>query len=273
MSSWWRRSASEPLVQFLVAGALLAAIDLGRAPATSEPDRTIVVDDGTRRDLADAFLHEHGHAPTDDELAPLVDAWIDQEVLYREGLARELDQGDPRVRQRVASLMEAIVAAEHPAPPPSEDDVRAYFEAHAERWAEDARIDFEQVFVNGADEAAEARAATYLADLRAGASPIGMGDSFTGGRHYRGRRIDDLAGSFGPEFVEGLDTEAVDTWTLRRSRFGLHLVRVERRTAASPADFERARPDVEHAIGEERRDERVRRAIAALRRHWEIVQR
>ncbi|MFO0686604.1 MAG: peptidylprolyl isomerase [Sandaracinus sp.] len=274
MSSSWRRVAAEPLVHFVVVGALLALLDHVRTPeGASEAPRAITVDDGVRRDLADAFLHEHGHAPSDEELAPLVDDWVDQEVLYREGLVRGLDQGDARVRQRVASLMEAIVVAEHPVADPTEEEVRAYFDAHAERWAEEVRVDFEHVFVAGSDEAAEARANGYLADLRAGASPIGMGDSFTGGRHYRGRHLDDLSESFGAEFVVGLDTDALDVWTLHRSRFGLHLVRIEQRTAASAAEYERARPDVEHALREERRAERARRSIAALREHWEILER
>ncbi len=266
--------ATEPIVHFVVAGALLALFDHVRTSEdASDVPRTITIDDGLRRDLADAFLHEHGHAPSDEELAPLVDDWVDQEVLYREGLARGLDRGDARVRQRVASLMEAVVVAEHPVPDPTEEEVRAYFDAHAERWAEEVRVDFEHVFVAGTDDAAEARASVYLADLRAGASPIGMGDSFTGGRHYRGRHLEDLAESFGADFVVGLDTDALDVWTRHRSRFGLHVVRIEQRTAASAAEYERARPDAEHALREERRAERARRSIAALRDHWEIEER
>lgn len=269
--SWSLRDAArEPLVHFLVVGAVLAALEHFTAP-TREEARVVVVDASVRADLVDAFEHEHGTAPTDAEQAALIDQWIDEEVLYREGLARGLDREDARVRQRVASMMSALVEAQHPVAEPTEEEVRAYFDAHVDRFAEDARFDFVHVFVRG--EGAEERAATLLAQLEAGASPAGLGETFSGGRHYRGRRLEDLAASFGDAFIEGFDTQPVNVWALHRSRFGLHLVRIERRSAAANADFERARLDVEHALREEAQRARSRRAIAVLRERWEVVER
>lgn len=271
MSSRLPAIAREPLVHFLVVGVLLAGIERVAGTSTTDAEaRVLVVDEATRRGLAEDFVHEHGRAPSERELAPLVEGWVDQEILYREGLLRGLDRGDVRVRQRVASLMAARVEAEHPLADPTEEELRAYFEAHADRYAEEARIDFTHVFVEGSDAAADARAAELLATLRDGGSPIGLGDTFSGGRSYRGRRIAELAETFGSAFVEGIEAQPVGSWELRRSRTGLHLVRIERRSAASEAAFDRARLDVEHDLVEEARRERTRRALEELRARWEI---
>jgi len=273
MSSRLRRLTQEPLVHFLAVGLLLAGLErLAGTGVTDADARVLIVDEATRRGLAEDFEHEHGRAPSEDELAPLVDGWVDQEILTREGLLRQLDRDDLRVRQRVATLMAARVEAEHPIADPTEEELRAYFEAHVERYAEEARLDFTHVYVEGSDAAAEARATEILSTLRGGGSPIGLGDTFTGGRSYRGRRIAELAETFGPAFVEGIDAQGVGSWELRRSRTGVHLVRVERRTAASEAAFDRARLDVEHDLLEDARRERTRRALGELRARWEIVQ-
>ena len=51
----------------------------------------------------------------------------------------------------------------------TEAELRAYFDASPERWAEPERIDFVHVFFEG-NEDAEARAAELLPSLQAGAT-------------------------------------------------------------------------------------------------------
>ncbi|MBN8611338.1 MAG: peptidyl-prolyl cis-trans isomerase [Deltaproteobacteria bacterium] len=263
----------EPLVHFLVVGALLAAMESIAAPEDVADARVLVVDDAIRRGLTTEWEHDHGAPPSEDELAEAVRAWVDEELLFREGILRELDRDDPRVRQRVATLAMSMLEAEHPIAEPTDEEIRAYFDAHLDRYGEDARFDFVHVFVAGVDEAARARADALLVDLRAGASPIGLGDTYPGGRHYRGRDLDALARAFGPEFVAGFADAADGAWTLRTSRTGFHLVRIDARAAASPADLERARVDVEHDLLEERRRERASQAIESLRERWRVIER
>jgi hypothetical protein len=267
-----RAALREPVVHFLAFGGLLFAAQAFVHPGASA-ERRIVVDEGVRRELRDAWSHQHDAPPSDDEEAALVAQWVDDEILYREGLARGLDRDDGRVRARVASEMARIVEAEHPAVEPTEAELRAYFDAHASAYAEEPRIDFVHVFVDTQDPTAEARATELLVELQGGAAPAGLGDAFSGGRHYRGRRIDDLGRTFGPDFVDGLAEQPPGTWALRRSRFGIHLVRVERLTQAAGADFEAARLDVAHEIEEAARRERMARAMEALRSEWDVVER
>jgi hypothetical protein len=272
MASITRRIASEPLVHFVIVGGLLFALDALFGSSRGGEERTIVVSEGVRRELADAFSHEHGRAPTGEELEARVEVWIRDEVLYREGVERGLDRGDPGVRARIASNMAYVLDARARVDEPTDDELRAFFDAHSDRWSEDELIDFTHVFVEGSDDIARARALELLDRLRAGASPGGLGDTFSGGRRYRRRRIADLAVTFGESFTDTLDEQEVGTWELRASRLGLHVVRVDARTAASAARFDEVRSEVRDAWLEEARHASVQREIAALRARWTIVE-
>jgi hypothetical protein len=273
-----RAIAREPLVHFLAVGVLLFLVDRWRGgqPKAPEPAppaaRRIVVDDQVRSGLRDGLTRARGAPPSAAELAEAVAAWIDEEVLYREGLARGLDRDDPGVRKRIAEKMAFILEQEIVVPPPGEQELAALFERERERWAQPARIDFTQVFVASDDAAAGRRAGDLLRQLEGGADPAMLGDRFSGGQRYRGRKLADLADSFGAEFVRDLDRQPVGRWQLRRSRHGLHLVRVDRLEAARAGDLAAARLDVAKAWRDARRAEQRAARIRALRAKWQVVE-
>jgi hypothetical protein len=271
-----RRLVREPIVHFALVGVALFALDAALAadapPADSEPLATagepIVVDAELRLALANEWARTHPAPPTTAELDALVERWIDEEVLYREGLARGLAQDDPEIRSRIAAQMRYVLDSRVHLPTPDDAQLRAWFEAHADRFAQPERIDFTQVFVAGDDDG---RAQEILGLLQSGADPDGLGDTFAGGRRFRGRKLDDLQARFGDAFVIGLDAQPEGTWTLRRSPHGRHLVRVDRRTSARAPDFDAARDDVLHAWREAARDDAIARETKGLRARWEIV--
>jgi hypothetical protein len=127
------------------------------------------------------------------------------------------------------------------------------------------------VFVAGLDDAAEARARGLLRLLQDGADPDGLGDTFSGGRRFRGRRIAELAERFGDAFVEGIDTQPEGTWALRRSSTGLHLVRIDRRTSSQAPELDAVRDAVRHDWQEAHRAAAMQAAKQELRSRWEIV--
>jgi len=154
---------------------------------------------------------------------------------------------------------------------PTEPELHAWFDEHEARFAAPPLVDFTQVFVAGEGDGAKSRAAELLAALRGGAEPAGMGDPFQGGRRYRHRKIADLATTFGEPFIEGLSEQAVNTWELRSSRHGQHLVRVDSITAGAAPDFETARRDVEKHHRDAKRAEGVAKAMNRLRAEWTVV--
>lgn len=268
-----RAWAKEPLLHFVIIGAALFAVDAARGPdEPDEPARRVVVDRGVREELRARRRTELSREPTEAELEEVIDHWVNVEILYREGLRRGFDEHDPAVRARVASRMGHVLRASAVPPEPSERALRRHLEAHADDFAEGERVDFTHVFVGGHDADAARRADELLALLERGASPAGLGDSFSGGRRYRGRELEDLARIFGDAFVEGMSSQPIGTWARRRSRLGFHLVRIDRRIAARTPRFEEIREDVRHDFLERWEADAEARAMTRLRAEWEVVE-
>ena len=279
----------EPLVWFLAVGIVLFAVDRWRrgdgaagpaggraatAPVVSAAERSIEVGAEVRTTLRDGLARAAGGAPPSQaELDAAVARWVDEEVLYREGLARGLERDDPTVRKRIAVKMAVLLTQEVVVPPPPEAELRAWFDARRETWARPERIDFTHVFVAGTGGDDERRASALLADLQGGAAPEPLGDTFSGGQRYRGRKLADLAESFGADFARELDRQPVGRWQLRRSRHGLHLVRLDRVEPGRAADFASARLDVEKEWIDARRAAQLAERVRALRAKYQVVDR
>lgn len=277
-----RALVHEPVCHFLLLGVALFGVERAirgsnEVPPSAErcalafPEGPIVVDADVRRTLSDAWTRTHTGTPNAAELEALVDDHVEREVLYREGLLRGLAEGDARVRDRVAAQMAYVLEQSIVLTPPDDAQLRSWFEARAETFATPDRVDFTQVFVRGRDAAAEARAVELLQQLDGGATPDGMGDTYSGGRKFRGRKLVDLSERFGDAFAAGLRLQDAKTWSLLRSDDGLHLVRVDRWHPGDAPAFAEVRDQVRHDWEQAQRDGAREQAIAALGESWEVV--
>ena len=133
----WRDRAAivlrEPLVHFLLAGALVFAVLSGRAPDTGE--RRIVVNETVVTGLVNGYVQSFRRPPTDEELDGLIRDYVRGEVYYREALRLGLDQDDAVVRQRMVAKMDMSASAAAEIAEPHEAELRAYFEANRARYA------------------------------------------------------------------------------------------------------------------------------------------
>ena len=92
-----------PLAHFLaLGGALLALRGWLDPPRPARPRVVISAADVGR--LAEAWTEEHGSPPDAAARARLVSKAIDEELLYREALARGFDHQDDTVRERLVRL-------------------------------------------------------------------------------------------------------------------------------------------------------------------------
>ncbi|MCA9635594.1 MAG: hypothetical protein KC420_06135, partial [Myxococcales bacterium] len=161
----------EPLVHFVVAGGLLFGLHRLVAPPPAIAGE-VVIDREWARAVGGELGRALGRPPAADELAgALVDA-VDQELLYREGLALGLDRGDPIVRRRV--IQRARFLHEDRAELAAIDDAALAEELAAapERYRLPPRIALTHVFVAGdRAEDPEAEARRLLAALEGGDDP------------------------------------------------------------------------------------------------------
>ena len=269
-----RRLLREPLLHFLVGGALLfvlygvVADDSGYAP-----DR-IVVDEERVARLAATFQRTWLRPPTRDELDGLVGEFVDEEILYREGLALGLDRDDPVIRRRLRQKMEYLhtdLAAQEKA---SNAELSAFLLANQERFEEPARLSFRHVFVdpNADSPTAWRRANELLGKLQAGKSDaLTAGDSTLLPERMEKASERDVGSVFGAEFAGNVFALTGGDWSGPvASSYGLHLVRIGERVAARVLVLEETRREVERDYETARRAEANQRFLRKLRERYEV---
>lgn len=228
MASNWVR---EPLLHFLLLGGLLFAMDHFIAGRTDDP-RTILVDAAIDNQARQVFKTARGHEPNEEELYALRQIWLDNEVLYREGLALQVDKGDPAIRERVIFKALSVVDAGLKQPRVDGKVLREWFERNRAKYDEPARYDFEEAVL--AADSSEAALREFAAYLNAGAP----GDVKAGLRVFKGRPHVNLVQSYGAEFVKALEASPVGEWHVLPSRDSLRVMRLKSITPPKPAVFE-----------------------------------
>jgi hypothetical protein len=248
------RLLREPLVHFLVLGGALFAI-FGRGGSDAGvAGRQIIVSEADINRLAEGFSRTWHRPPAADELEAQIRDYIREEVLYRTALALGLDKDDTIIRRRLRQKMEFLF--EDAVPPPQEADLRAYLEAHPEKFRTQPLISFQQIFVSQTRGAtAEADARQILARLIGGAAgAANEGDPLLLSEGFNRTPLDRIAALFGDSFAQAVAQSAPGGWVgPLRSGYGLHLVLV---TAVEPGKlppFEQVRSAVEREWFAERR--------------------
>jgi hypothetical protein len=256
-------------VHFCVLGIALIALERRFSPPGREE---IVVSASALRGLHADHLRRTGVPPTPAEEAALVRRLVEDEVLYREALARGLDRGDVIVRRRLRQKMEFLLEDSEPAPvPPAEAELAAWLAANPARYARPERLTLTHVFVDGARPDAESTARALVARLTAGAEPTRLGDPFLRGREFAARTEAELAAVFGPALARAVAALPVGVWSEPlRSSYGLHLVRVSTREAGGPAALSEVRDAVARDRTAATRVEARRKAVEHLRRKYTV---
>ena len=259
---WWQ----QPLLHFLVLGAVLVALDsAGQAADSDGPSFTIEVTAEHVAELKHALLTIPGATSTqlDDE----IQRFAEHEALVREARRLGLERGDLIIRRRLIQKMEFLIDDLVAVQPATESELRAWLETHREKYREPARYDVEHVFFSRERrrDHADADADAALAAWRR-SGQMASGDPFLGGSHLQARTREQLGRGFGERFADGVVSGAEQAdlgWQGPfPSRYGHHLVRaVVARPASDPA-FE----SVKNRIRQDLLDTRHRKAASAARR-------
>ncbi|MCB9602264.1 MAG: peptidyl-prolyl cis-trans isomerase [Sandaracinus sp.] len=259
------RYLREPLLHFLVLGAVLFAIDRSRATEEVAP---VVVTDAFVEGLRRESLRSSGREAEDDDA--LVRAFLREEALVREANALGLAEGDVIVRRRLKQKMEFLLRSTAEVPPPTDAQLLAFLRAHPGRYRRPPRVTFRHVFFDrGRRDDAVADATEALARLREGADPTTLGDPFLRGYRFSEADARRIERELGGSMAEAVDDAPLDVWTGPvEGTLGVHLVSVEaRRPSEEPALSEvhaRVASDWEDARRDEALEEEVRRLVDAL---------
>ena len=262
----------EPTLHFLLIGIALFAAYQWRAPGDSA-GRRIVITQGVVDDLVTQHVAARGREPSAAELDHLIESYVRDEILYREGVSLGLDRDDIVVKRRVRQKIEMIAEEEGSTGAPTDADLSAYLVANHTRFVQPAVLTFEQVFLGESTPGpgvVHAVAVTREA-LRSGTDPEELGRPSLLPRRVTATPADLVARDFGESFATALEEVPVGEWAGPiDSSFGAHYVRVADRTPPVSPQLGAVRDHVVREWENERRRRARTEAYERMRAEYEI---
>ena len=232
------RVLREPLVHFLLAGALVFAV-FGEDSAPQ--DRRIVIDAARIARLSGEFAQSFRRPPTRAERDALIAEAVRDEIYYREALRLGLDRDDVVVRRRMRLKMEGFATTPVDLATPADATLQGWLDQHPARFAGEPRYSFEQ------------RSALSL--------PAALDDAPLG----------EIAAQFGEEFAAALAKLPLNQWAAVTSGFGQHEVRLRERRPAAPPRLAEIRQRVENDWRAAQAKASEERAYQALRDGYRVT--
>lgn len=272
------RLAREPLFQFLVIGAVVFAAyaAVGTRTDVAAPE-TIVVTPGRIAQLSETFSRTWQRPPTQDELDGLIDAFVKEEVFYREGRSLGLDADDTVFRRRLQQKLEFMMEPDPADLAASDDELEAYRAANAEMYRVPEHIAFRQIFFNRDThgDQIDAEIDVALDTLRgdgAGIEARSLGDRTMLPFSMPLTPTDRIAISFGQQFADALKAIAPGQWHGPvASTFGLHLVLIDDKSPSRDPNLAEVRDAVRRDWEGEKRREIAEARYRAMRDNYDVT--
>ena len=254
------RFLREPLVHFLLLGALIFAAFKFISSETSQPGK-ILITQGRIESLEIAFSRTWRRPPTASELEGLLRDYVREEVFAREAVALGLDKDDTIIRRRLRQKLEFVSEDIAAHAEPTDEQLRAYLKENPEAFRRDSWFTFRQVYLDPQRRGANLGrdAAQLLAQLRGAGSNAdiaALGDSLMLENEFKALPASEAAKQFGEKFAAKLGEMPAGRWQGPiESGFGVHLVFMSERADGSLPALEHVRPAVRREWANARRME------------------
>ncbi len=270
----------EPLVHFLLIGAALFAAYAVFEPAQNDAygakQIRITLPEITQQALL--FQSQWNREPTAEELGRLMENRVQEEILYREGLALGLDKDDTIVKRRIAQKMQFLAEDAAAAREPTDEELRAWFATHSDQFAFPSRYSFRHLYFSPDRRGTSARDDAARALLKLSGQPEdttlaeSMADPFMFQDYYQERTPEFLGKEFGPTFALAMEQIAPGSWQGPvESGFGWHLVFVEGVLPGRVPDFDEVADDVKTAWLGEQKAQAWDKAYKAMREQYTVL--
>ncbi len=269
----------EPLLHFILLGALIYLFyGLAQQISVDTGQRTLTVTASEIDWLESSWRKRWNRSPTPEERKGLIKALVRETILYREALAMGLDKDDTIVRRRLAQKLEFLSQDLLQPSPPSEKELRAFYDAHRDRFRAPDLLTMSHVFFDpdqrGDTTLKDAEAAKEIlsehADLSA--SQKSVGDPFLLQKYYPERSNAELSKLFGSGFSDAVFKLEPGRWQGPvLSGYGVHLVFVHDRQISPTPDFAAVKEKVRAMWEEEKRRELNETFIEGLLAQYKVV--
>ena len=247
MTSFVRKVIREPLFHFVVAGFVLFLVGEHHR-RQSDAFRIEVMPERVAQ-LENRYALQFGAPPDAATRTVLVEQEIQEEMLFRQGIALGLDRDDEIVRRRIVQKMQFLMEDLTPPSEPAEAELNAYYSAHTDRYTAPARVTFSHIYFSSEQGEAQARARAQQAlnELTAGKGHAeALGDPFPDLSHFSAYDTKQVQRLFGQtELSDAAFTVATGRWAgPYKSVYGWHLIYVDNRQDAAPQSFATVRNQV-----------------------------
>lgn len=265
-----KRLLREPLLHFLVLGALLFALYSWLNRESMLPSNKVLVDQPRVDALVRQFEQAWQRPPARAELQRLVDQWVRDEIIYREGLAAGMDRDDELVRRRVVQKMR-FMAEGMAADVPDAAALQAWMRAHPARYQIAPTYSFRQAYFDPRQDRAtlDRNVASALVALQRDPE-ADVGDATLLPKAMSNVGPGEVAGVFGRTFAEALTTLPAGRCSGPvESGIGTHIVCIDSRRPGRAATLVEARTQVERDLMEARTRQAAETFQAEVgRRYW-----
>jgi hypothetical protein len=231
-ATWLQRAVREPLIHFFILGVLIFAVDHLLVSERGDPQE-IVITKETYAEARSAFVGGMKREPTAAEMKVLTDRWLDNEILYREGIALGMDKGDPAMKDRL--IFKVLTAAQAGLALPKIDDagLRAWFESRRDRYDLPARFSFEEAVLAAGDATPE-KLQKFVTALNSQQAPELEGSL----RIFTDRPRPNLVQSYGAPFADALEKQSIGSWAVLQSQEGARAIRLTALTPGRAASYD-----------------------------------
>ena len=268
-----------PLVQFLLLGVVIylayAFVAKQREVST---DFTVVI---TAREVEwmDANWKKRWmRAPTEAEREGFIKQYVRENLLYREALALGLEKEDPVIRRMLAQKIERMVQDLAMGVEPTDEELKAWFEAHADDYLDPERLTLTQIFFDpdkrGDDTLTDAEAVKLKLQVleEAVAASKEMGDSFMLQSYFPARTQMEIAKVLGGGFAESVFKLSEGKWHGPvLSGYGVHLVYIQRREEPVLPEFAAVKDRVLEDWQTQKRIDLTEEYVDTLRGKYTVV--
>lgn len=261
----------EPLIHFMLAGAVLFTFFYSVNPAKRQSSNSIIIDQNRVAQLQAHFKRVWSRPPSPEETTALIDNYITEELFYREAKKLSLDQNDAVIRQRLRQKMEYLAESLSESIPPTDTELESYLASNASLFKGEAKYSFEQIFIRGDHDAAHFNQRVNTAQKALSENIKFNGDASLLPRYFEGATGYEVDRQLGKGFSQQLNTLDKNEWQgPLKSGLGAHFVKLSARKAGAVPLLSEIKPAVTREWINERAKERKSALIAHLKKQYTV---
>lgn len=235
----------------------------------------IRIEENTLAQLRGTYLQRWGSVPNAVQMSQLIDDYVREEVLFREGRALRLADDDMIVRHRVVQKMQFLLSSQSDVVEPAAAEIQEFFLTNIEHYQTPAQIIIEQRFfdpaIRGTRTLRDAEDALHrLQAHRDNASS--EGDPPIVAITMTPQTLESLEQAYGQRFAgTAFEMKGSEWQGPVRSSFGVHLIRIKMRIAPRQLGIEDCKDEVVTDLIAKRQADMQSKAIREIRDSYRVV--